>query len=416
MSSPARARARRWAFGVLALPVVLALSGSGAPLPTAPVVDTTTGTGGLGVASAASPGSADVPASPKPSVPGPAIATNAHDDFPIAAPLTVSVRTGSLQTVTVSSPYGTLDGRFNATRTQWTAAAERAPDVTFRISATATNAAGGTSTLERAFSSGSAQRSFSADVDPFGKAEVGVGQPIVVKLSTSISTAHRGDVERALTVTADKPIGPASWYWWSSTELHYRPRDFWPAHTQVQVAVNLAGVQGGPGLWGAKNRTVSFSVGRAFVMRISNSTHQMTVSVDGRVVRTVPVSMGRSGYETRSGIKTIMSHDQSVHMTSASYGGKDFYDEIVYYAQRLTWSGEYIHSAPWSVYAQGNSNVSHGCVNVSPSNAIWLFNQTLIGDPVITTGTGRQMEPGNGTGGDWDISWAKWLAGSALPH
>jgi hypothetical protein len=123
--------------------------------------------------------------------------------------------------------------------------------------------------------------------------------------------------------------------------------------------------------------------------------------------------MGRSGYATRSGIKTIMSHERSVRMTSDSYGGADFYDETVYYAQRITWSGEFIHSAPWSVGAQGRANVSHGCVNVSPSNAIWLFKQTQIGDPVITVGTGKQMEPGNGTGGDWNMSWEKWLAGSA---
>jgi lipoprotein-anchoring transpeptidase ErfK/SrfK len=252
-------------------------------------------------------------------------------------------------------------------------------------------------------------------VSPYGGETVGIGQPIVVTLSSPVTDkAARAAVEQALVVTADHEIGPAAWYWWSSTTLHYRPKDFWPAHTKVQVAVNLAGVHGGTDLWGAKNRTVDFTIGRSFVMRITNSNHQMTVTVDGRQVRTVPVSMGRAGYETRSGIKTIMSHEQSVHMTSASYGGKDFYDETVYLAQRLTWSGEYIHSAPWSVGSQGYANVSHGCVNVSPGNAQWLFNQTLVGDPVITTGTGRQMEPGNGTGGDWDLSWSSWLGGSAL--
>jgi lipoprotein-anchoring transpeptidase ErfK/SrfK len=140
----------------------------------------------------------------------------------------------------------------------------------------------------------------------------------------------------------------------------------------------------------------------------------MIVTQDGVKVREVPVSMGRGSNATRSGIKTIMSHQRSVRMTSESWGGTDFYDEIVYYAQRLTWSGEFIHSAPWSVYAQGHYNVSHGCVNVSPTNAVWLFERTLIGDPVITTGTSRQMEPTNGTGGDWNISWSDWVAESAL--
>lgn len=406
MSAPTRTTAHAWAPAMIVLPVLLAMAGCDASAR----ADAAKGPS----SSSSSSSSSSASASPTTTVPGPTITTNAKNAFPIAAPLTVAAPGGKLESVTVTSPYGTLKGQLNAAGTQWTSSAERAPNVQYRITATATNAAGGTSTVERTFSTGAAERTLTADVDPYGKAEVGVGQPIVVRLSTAVGKSHRAEVEKALVVTADKPIGPASWYWWSGTELHYRPKDFWPAHTKVQVAVNLAGVQGGPGLWGGKNRTVAFGIGRALVMRITNSTHRMTVTVDGKQIRTIPISMGRSGYETRSGIKTVMSHEQTVRMTSESYGGKDFYDEIVHYAQRLTWSGEYLHSAPWSVGSQGRANVSHGCVNIGPSNAIWLFNQTLIGDPVITTGTGRQMEPGNGTGGDWNISWANWLAGSAL--
>jgi lipoprotein-anchoring transpeptidase ErfK/SrfK len=407
VSSSDRSRARAWAPALLVLPVVLALAGCAAE-PSARADSTSRSS----ASSSSDSGSAS--AGQTTTVPGPAITTNAKDAFPIAAPLTVSVPEGKLDTVTVTGPSGTLTGRLDAAGTQWTSSAERAPNASYHLTASATNAAGRTSTLDRTFTTGPAERTLTVDVDPCCNGQVGVGQPIVVRLSAAVGKSHRAEVEKALVVTADKPIGPASWYWWSSSELHYRPKDFWPAHTKVQVAVNLAGVQGGAGLWGAKNRTVSFGIGRSFVMRISNSTHRMTVTVDGKAVRTIPVSMGRPGYATRSGIKTVMSHEKSVHMTSASYGGKDVYDETVYYAQRLTWSGEYFHSAPWSVYAQGNSNVSHGCVNLGPSNAIWLFNQTLVGDPVITTGTGRQMEPGNGTGGDWNISWANWLAGSAV--
>ncbi len=354
-------------------------------------------------------------ASPTTSAAGPEVTTNARDGLAAGTALKVSALGGTLVNVTVESQYGTVQGRTNTSGTEWTSTAERAPRTQYHITATATNAAKGMTTFDRTFTTGASPRALTADVTPWGDQVVGIGQPIVVQLSSPVTgRAARAAVEKALVVSADKAIGPASWYWWSSTQLHYRPRDFWPTHTKVQVAVNLAGVHAGKGLWGAKDRTVTFSIGRSFVMEISNAKHRMTVKADGRVVRTIPVSMGRSGYETRSGIKTIMSHDKTVRMTSASYGGKDFYDEIVHYAQRLTWSGEFIHSAPWSVGAQGRSNVSHGCVNISPSNAIWLFGKTLIGDPVITTGTSRQMEPGNGTGGDWDLSWSKWLAGSAL--
>jgi lipoprotein-anchoring transpeptidase ErfK/SrfK len=99
-------------------------------------------------------------------------------------------------------------------------------------------------------------------------------------------------------------------------------------------------------------------------------------------------------------------------MSSASYGGADYYDEIVHDAERLTNSGEFIHSAPWSVADQGHRNVSHGCVNVSPANAAWLFTASIVGDPVITLGTHRGVEPGNGTGADWDIPWSSWANAS----
>ncbi|HET9653783.1 MAG TPA: Ig-like domain-containing protein [Kineosporiaceae bacterium] len=405
MSSPAVSRSRSWLSALLVVPVLAGLSGCGpsdAQAASKPVESSSAGR---------SSGSSSPSSTPA----GPAVTTNAANDLPARSALTVSTTAGRLTSVRVSGPYGNLEGSLNADGTRWTSSGERAPKVAYHLSATATNTAGGTTELDRTFTTGASPHTLTADVDPYGGQTFGVGQPIVVTLSAPVNgKAARAAVEKALVVSADKQFGPGSWYWWSGTQLHYRPKEFWPAHTKVHVDVNLEGVHAGEGLWGGTNRAVDFNIGRSFVMQITNSSHQMTVTVDGQQVRTVPVSMGRSGFETRSGIKTVMSHEQSVRMTSASYGGKDFYDETVYLAQRLTWSGEYIHSAPWSVGSQGHANVSHGCVNVSPGNAQWLFDQTLVGDPVITTGTGRQMEPGNGTGGDWDISWAAWVAGSAL--
>jgi lipoprotein-anchoring transpeptidase ErfK/SrfK len=52
------------------------------------------------------------------------------------------------------------------------------------------------------------------------------------------------------------------------------------------------------------------------------------------------------------------------------------------YAVRVTWSGVYVHSAPWSVDSQGYANVSHGCINLSPDNAAWYFDTVHVGDPI----------------------------------
>lgn len=346
---------------------------------------------------------------------GPEITTNVQQTMAFDDRIVVKASGGTLESVTVSSEQHEVEGTWNDSRNEWVSTQERAPGVTYQLAVTATDGSGAHSSLKRTFSTGAAPRVLTADVNPFGGQKVGIGQPIVVKLSSAVSgAAGRRAVEKALVVTADKDLGEASWHWIDNSELHFRPKDFWPANVKVTVQVNFLGVQGSSGLWGTKNRTVEFLVGRAFIMNINDDNHMMIVTQDGTVVRKVPVSMGQGRNATRSGIKTVMSHERSVRMTSESWGGSDFYDQIVYYAERLTWSGEFIHSAPWSVYAQGHRNVSHGCINVSPTNAIWLFEHTLIGDPVITTGTSRQMEPTNGTGGDWNITWADWVKGSAL--
>jgi lipoprotein-anchoring transpeptidase ErfK/SrfK len=145
----------------------------------------------------------------------------------------------------------------------------------------------------------------------------------------------------------------------------------------------------------------------------------MGVYRNGVLIRTVPVSLGQhiGTWVTRSGIKTIMSIERTVEMNSATVGitGAGSYDEVVPYAMRMTWSGEYIHGAPWSEWAQGSTDVSHGCVNISLANAQWLYGTSLVGDVVETTGTGRAMEwDGNGTGGVWNMPWNSWQAGSAL--
>jgi lipoprotein-anchoring transpeptidase ErfK/SrfK len=142
----------------------------------------------------------------------------------------------------------------------------------------------------------------------------------------------------------------------------------------------------------------------------------MTVTRNGKVIRTAPVSLGRSSYPTRSGVKVIMTREVSHRMRSETVGitGDDAYDIVVPYALRITYSGEFLHGAPWNGNI-GSANTSHGCTNLRLSDAKWLYNSSLIGDPVITTGTRLQAESrGNGIGADWNVGWAKWVAGSAL--
>jgi lipoprotein-anchoring transpeptidase ErfK/SrfK len=204
----------------------------------------------------------------------------------------------------------------------------------------------------------------------------------------------------------------------SSKEAHWRPATYWKAGTKVKVDADLNGVPAGGGRWGQMSRTSEFTVGRSVIAKVNLKTHEMKVVINGKVARTIPVTGGQPGFITRSGVKVVMDKVTNITMRAETIGLKKgdtgyYEDTPVKWALRLTNSGEFLHSAPWSVKDQGVRNVSHGCTGMSDANAEWVYKNMIIGDVVETTGTDRPMTMGNGIA-DWNLSWAKWTAGSAL--
>jgi hypothetical protein len=109
-----------------------------------------------------------------------------------------------------------------------------------------------------------------------------------------------------------------------------------------------------------------------------------------------------------------MSHDPTTTFNTLGIPGENYLVNVNW-AERLTWGGEFIHAAPWSVGDQGHTNVSHGCVNMSDLNSKWLFDQENdAGDPVIVKGTEVQLQYGNGFTA-WNIPWSQYVSMSALP-
>jgi lipoprotein-anchoring transpeptidase ErfK/SrfK len=333
----------------------------------------------------------------------------AGSQLPPGTVVTASATSGTVKALLVKDQSGSL------LPTNGLASGSLPPGDTFTLAASATGP-GGTALSTLTVHTLPAEHVLHATISPDAGETVGVGQPITVTFDTPVT--DRAAVQHALTVATSRPIGAAGWHWFSSTRVEYRPQNYWPAHTSVTVHANLSGVQAGPTTFGALDSSSAFTIGRSQILSISDVTHQMGVYRDGVLIRTVPVSLGQhiGTWVTRSGIKTIMSIQRTVEMNSATVGitGAGSYDEIVPYAMRLTWSGEYIHGAPWSEYAQGSYDVSHGCVNISLANAEWLYGNSMVGDVVDTTGTGRPMEwDGNGTGGVWNMPWSIWQSNSA---
>jgi lipoprotein-anchoring transpeptidase ErfK/SrfK len=241
---------------------------------------------------------------------------------------------------------------------------------------------------------------------------VGVGMPVVVEFNPPVLASARAGIQKRLFVTS-APAQPGVWYWASGSQVWYRPPAYWQEGTKISVRAALQGVPMGGGYYGDVDRSATVTVGKKVVMIVNNKTKSMSVYQDDKLTRKIPVSLGKPSTPSSSGNMVTMSHDYTTIFDTTAEGPGG-YRVRVYYAMRLTWGGEFIHAAPWSVYEQGHTNVSHGCVNMSTENSAWLFNITHVGDPVTIKGTEVKLVNGNGWTA-WNLSWADYVKGSALP-
>jgi len=365
------------------------------------------------VAAAAAPTAAPTPT---PTVP-PVVTVAPQDGETVAlgSEVAVSVANGTLTAVSVSDTEGAdLSGALDPAAHSWTSTGALSPATHYLVTATAVDSRGLTTERSSSFTTEAPPKVLTVKIAPLEGELVGVGMPIIVYFSAPV--VNKAAVEKALTVDMSQPV-PGSWHWYGTEEVHYRPMEYWPAGEQVTLHANLQGVDAGNGVWGIDNRTLNFTVGDSHVSTVDATTHLMTVAINGVVARKMDVSTGRDKYPTTSGIHLVLEKSPTVIMDSATVGipkgSPDYYYETVDWDVRISWSGEYVHAAPWSLSAQGRQNVSHGCVNASPADAKWFYGLSLRGDIVTVTGTPRPLQSGNGWT-DWNVSWSDWLAGSAL--
>ncbi len=307
---------------------------------------------------------------------------------------------------------GTVDGKLSDDGSAWTASERLEPSATYTLAMTGANAAGEATTSTSSFQTQKLtldEQTFPS-LYPLPDSRVGVGMPVV--LTFDVPVGDRAAFEKNLHVTS-RPAQAGSWSWLSPTQVRFRPKEYWRPGTKVSVRADLNGVDAGNGIYGQTSASTSFTVGRSLVTKVDLAKDVARVYRDGDLVRTMPVSGGKRGWETRSGTKLIMAKEFNKKMTNEMIGAKEDYTLVAKYALRITNSGEFLHSAPWNAAHLGRRNASHGCVGMSVADSQWLYENTLIGDPVVTTGSGRGLEQGNGYA-DWDISYAQFQKGSAL--
>ncbi|MFE9927523.1 Ig-like domain-containing protein [Streptomyces sp. NPDC005533] len=255
---------------------------------------------------------------------------------------------------------------------------------------------------------------------PENRSTVGTGMIVSFKFNRAIE--RRAEVERAITVTSDPAVQVVG-HWFGKDRLDFRPKEYWKSGTKVTVKMDLRDVEGAAGSYGIQSKTVTFTVGRSQISKVDAATHSMEVRRDGELLSTLPISAGAPKTTTYNGKMVVMELFDVTRMNGQTVGFGGEYDiPDVPHAMRLTASGTFLHGNYWSSPDTfGTTNVSHGCVGLrddkgggSDTPAGWFFDRTLIGDVVeVVNSQDKTVAPDNGLGG-WNMSWADWVAGSAI--
>jgi lipoprotein-anchoring transpeptidase ErfK/SrfK len=427
-------RSARWrAFGAAAVVLAVAMTTACSGESWKP--------GGGGAAPTGAPGATGSPA------PGVSALTikpvaNAKNVAP-ADDISVAIASGTLTTVTLTSPTGkAVKGEFDAERGTWKVAETLGYGKTYKLTVQAQGADGKQYSESSKFTTVKPKNmtlpylraNYMTNLDG---GTFGVGQPVVVWFDEPIK--DKVAAQKALSITTDPPVEGA-WHWYDNREVHWRPKEYWPSGTKVSVKANVYGVNLGSGLYGQQDVSASFKIGASHILKADAKTHRMKVYFDGKqvkkinghdVTKGVPISMGKDGtttgsngelidFRTYSGPHVVMAKFESYRMRSCSFGicdksSPNFYDSTILKSIRISNQGEFVHLADWNIPAHGVSNTSHGCINVAPAYIYWIYDQLRAGDVVEVTSTGKKLDARDGVA-DFVIPWKDWIKGSAIPY
>jgi len=323
-----------------------------------------------------------------------------------STPVTVATKDPLARVLVTDNTGATLDGQIDATSRLWKAAAILKPGRQYQVSVDV-NASGHVHHTATTFSTVPGKL-VSASVLPGNGATVGVGMPVVVKFSSPVK--NQAEILKGVTVWSSSGTEIRA-KWFSPYELHFRPAAYWTPGEQVTANLDLEGLDAGGNVFGTGRQRINFTVGPSHISTVDVNAHVMTVTENGKVLRTLPISAGRPKYPTMNGVHFVWGKVKNLIMDSSTVGiprnSPDGYYEKVNWNVQITTGGEYVHSAPWSVKSQGNNNVSHGCVNASPADAQWFFGFTRMGDVVQVTGSPRAPTAKDGSA-DWNTGWNQW--------
>lgn len=331
------------------------------------------------------------------------------EEWSVLDPVTVEIDGAKLDSVEMTNDEGKeVAGELSEDGTSWTTTENLGYGRTYTLEAKA-----GEEELSSSFQTVVPTTMTYGYLSPQEGSTVGVGQPIAIRFDEPIADRHAA--QEAIKVTTE-PAVEGAFYWLNNSEVRWRPAEYWPSGTTVNVEVDIYGKDLGNGYYGQENNSTNFTIGDRVVAIADDATKTMTIERNGVVENSMPISMGSGTWPTPNGTYMIGDQHQSMVMDSTTYGlalEDGGYKTPVKYATQMSYSGIYVHGAPWSVWAQGSQNVSHGCINVTDANAAWFQQNTKRGDIVIVKNTIGGTLPGTDGLGDWNIPWETWKKGNA---
>ena len=358
--------------------------------------------------------------SEKPAPPAPRLkfepADAAADVVPIA-PISVRVGDGWFQKVALTNSAGkVIAGSFNPDRTAYTITEPLGYDSTYTWTGSVVGHDGKAVPVTGKFNTVVPTKKIGGAFQLADGQTVGVAAPIIIQFDAPIS--DKAAVEKALSITTNPPVD-GSWAWLpderQGARVHWRSREYYPAGTTVNVDAKLYGLPFGDGAFGADDISLHFQIGRRQVVRAEVSSHRIQVVTDAGVIMDFPCSYGEADKArnvTRNGIHVVTEKYSDFYMSNPAAGYANAHER---WAVRISNNGEFIHANPSSAGAQGNTNVTNGCINLSTGDAQEYFGSAIYGDPVEVTGSSIQLSYSDGDIWDWAVDWDTWVAMSALP-
>jgi lipoprotein-anchoring transpeptidase ErfK/SrfK len=360
--------------------------------------------------------SGDAPAAPA----APSITyepANAATDVAPTAPVRVEVEDGWFQRVALTNSAGKpVAGVLNRERTSFTTTEPLGYGVSYTWGGSVVGHDGKAVPVSGKFTTINPDTQVNGQFQLADGQVVGVAAPVIIQFDASIT--DKASVEKALKVTTEPPV-EGGWAWLpdevGGSRVHYRTREYYPAGTKVNVDARLYGVDFGDGAYGAQDISLNFEIGRRQVVRAEASSHRIQVlDAGGAVIMDFPCSYGEGDLDrnvTRSGIHVVTEKYEDFYMTNPAAGYANIRER---FAVRISNNGEFIHANPASSGAQGNTNVTNGCINLSIGDAEQYFNSAIYGDPAEVTGTRIPLSYADGDIWDWAVSWEEWVSMSAL--